>query len=597
MTQSYNIILNDGYDQADLYSLVTTVEDALVNRSTYFIAQCSKEQIAVLKEHEAVKWCISMESLPTPIDAGVVNYNREYSHIQMRLDGQPGNPHPKGNWGLIRHQSQTNNTTFSTDTSGNYTNSYNGNGVDIIMQVASVLNRNDPEFKTDGVTRLQELQWNTLPGMSDIPTIDYSITQNSSTALYGINSHAESVSYITAGNTYGWASGSKIYIWPRDQTDAAQKYLSTHGWDSFKLFHQNKGNSRPTIVVDAIQYNYPFYPGTGAVSFRNDIYYEIAPNGCPPAPGDRFRILNWNGTNAYGNSGVIRWHGEYDIYSSLGSGLDIRNLTAQNKADIITRINTDAFNPYYALFHQPVEEMIAAGVHHVSAAGNFANKIALPDNIDYNNGIVTTMPSNISGNSPIENNFRANEYYPLCREDLHHGGDTIIAAALASQFSVDSNLNNRETLTNFSSSGDRVDACAAGDNMYIELFVNGEYEATGTSFASPNIGGMAACVLGKYPTTTPAQLRKYFRDTAIGTDTLYSSSTTPAPSSNIGDSVYFEDSLCLKGYSGNIAYLDPSLSFDPSTISNTTITSTETVGSSNRINFTVGEINTKLGSI
>jgi subtilisin family serine protease len=133
--------------------------------------------------------------------------------------------------------------------------------------------------------------------------------------------------------------------------------------------------------------------------------------------------------------------------------------------------------------------------------------------------------------------------------------------------------------------------------MYIELFVNGEYEATGTSFASPNIGGMAACVLGKYPTTTPAQLRKYFRDTAIGTDTLYSSSTTPAPSSNIGDSVYFEDSLCLKGYSGNIAYLDPSLSFDPSTISNTTITSTETVGSSNRINFTVGEINTKLGSI
>ena len=108
---------------------------------------------------------------------------------------------------------------------------------------------------------------------------------------------------------------------------------------------------------------------------------------------------------------------------------------------------------------------------------------------------------------------------------------------------------------------------------------------------------MAACVLGKYPTTTPAQLRKYFRDHAVGTETLYDSGTRPTPSVNSGDASYYEDALGLRGYSGKIAYLDPALVFNPSTISNTSITSTETVSTSNKINFTVSQINTKLASI
>ena len=108
---------------------------------------------------------------------------------------------------------------------------------------------------------------------------------------------------------------------------------------------------------------------------------------------------------------------------------------------------------------------------------------------------------------------------------------------------------------------------------------------------------MAACVLGKYPTTTPAQLRKYFRDHAVGTDTLYDTGTQPIPSSNVGDSPYYSDTLGLRGYSGKIAYLDPNLAFNPSTISNTSITSTETVSADNKINYTIAQINTKLGSV
>ena len=66
------------------------------------------------------------------------------------------------------------------------------------------------------------------------------------------------------------------------------------------------------------------------------------------------------------------------------------------------------------------------------------------------------------------------------------------------------------------------------------------------------------------------------------------------PSSNKGDLQYFANPVSLHGYSGNIAYLDPNLTFDPTTITNTTITSTETVSSSNVIDYSIAEINTIL---
>jgi len=104
-------------------------------------------------------------------------------------------------------------------------------------------------------------------------------------------------------------------------------------------------------------------------------------------------------------------------------------------------------------------------------------------------------------------------------------------------------------------------------------------------------------VLQKYPNTTQAQARKYFRDYAIGTDKLYDASKPPiSDGGDYGDPDYFTN-LGLCGYSGNILYLDPAMSFDPSTITDTTITpSTETLTTS-KINFTIAEINAKLASI
>ena len=48
MTKTYNIILNTGYDQTDLYSMVTTVTDELLHRSTFFTAECTEDQVTTL---------------------------------------------------------------------------------------------------------------------------------------------------------------------------------------------------------------------------------------------------------------------------------------------------------------------------------------------------------------------------------------------------------------------------------------------------------------------------------------------------------------------------------------------------------------------
>ncbi len=582
MTKLYNIVLNPGHDQRDLYSLVSNVKDELLYYPKFFQADCTDEQVKALENHEAVNYCLCEDDIEHPVDAvsKQINYIRE--HQNTHTVGSFPDGKPLGNWGLIRHQSQTNNTSFNTVSNSQYNNAYIGEGVDIVLQIESVLKFNDPEFLTLGTSRVQNFQWNSLSGMHSLSTVNYALDSTT----VPVDSHAEAVAYITASNTYGWATGAKIYIWPRNQMGGFMA-LHTHAWQAIKSFHQNKGNSRPTIVVDAYEWATPTAWGSGASSviFRDQIYSEIAPAGAPLTSADRHRIFN-GGINAYGNSSKPPAFQMYTVPG--GSSMDAKALTAQNRTDILNRISDRTNAIHYPVYIEPLEDMIEAGVHHVSAAGNNSAKIALPDNIDHNNGVLVYNRENPPG---------VGLFHALCREGLSIAGDTIAVASLSTQFGVDSGLNNKETLSTFSNRGDRVDACAAGEGIYMVLGKNGKYEAKGTSFASPNLGGMAACVLGKYPTTTPAQLRKYFRDHAVGTDTLYDTGTQPIPSSNVGDSPYYSDTLGLRGYSGKIAYLDPNLAFNPSTISDTSITSTETVSADNKINYTIAQINTKLGSI
>jgi subtilisin family serine protease len=236
----------------------------------------------------------------------------------------------------------------------------------------------------------------------------------------------------------------------------------------------------------------------------------------------------------------------------------------------------------------PLEEMIAAGVHHVSAAGNYQSTLIMSDHPNYNDGRFNHGTTAWTKGS----------FYVTRRSNMCLAGDTIAVAAIASGFNQFTALGGNEHLAGFSCRGERVDCAAAGENINMNLKNNGYYNASGTSFASPNVGGMAACVLEKYPDTTPRQLRKYFRDVAVGTDKLHDSGIGE---SNLGsdrlDDLFYGNALSCRGYSGNIAYLDPNLVADPRTQTNDPIVSPFSSLTDVTIDYSVAEIQTKLDGL
>jgi len=577
--KEYNIALKEGVSKETVFPMVEEVTLEFVHRPKLFVAKCTDEQYDLLFDGINSEYIDNIE-LRVPESEFLaeqvsksVNTRRHLVYTDIDDDERP-----RGNWGLIRHTSTTNNlTAHSVENTYTYSSSYEGSGVDIILNLASVLDLDDPEFKTSGTTRLQQFDWSSLTGMSTLGTTDYSKTGTD------INYHAEAVAYTAASNTYGWATAADLYVWPRDQHN-----LTDYGWDCFRLFHENKGNSRPTLVIDSIHYyKTQSHNNTNAIFFRNAKYTAVSPSGTAEMPP------------SFMQSGRTGWaFGMMKDYSqAMGRqgyttiGLPKSNYSNNQFKSLFENLSGNA---EYSQYIEPIEDMIAAGVHHVSAAANNAESTVLPDHPDYNNAHFTNLGTYQNGVYVQEwaQGVSASAYF-VNRPNHCLSGDTIAVAALSSEVGYHSMLGGKETLATFSNRGNRVDTCAAGQNIFMDLYSNGKYTASGTSYSSPNVGGMAACVLGKYPTTTPRQLRRYFRVIAVGTDKLYDTEVEPSIGSKFGDAAYFGDSLGLQGYSGNIAYFDTNLSFNPTTLSSADITESITL-TDNQLDYTTEQINTKL---
>lgn len=624
-TKIYQILYKSSTNQSDLYQYVQKVLSEVGNRPNWFIAECTDEQVSILENHDGVKEVIDHVALLAEgeIQEQVITNNTLYFREYQNVRGWQA----AKNWGLVRHTNTTNTTAFNALTNGQYQINNNGHGVDIILHTFSALNKDDPQFMTNGVTRIKDYDWGQIPGFAG-PTAGFNMNPSDSQ----VDEHAEAVAYCCASNDYGWATGADLYIFPWGDWANPNLYGAAyqHGWDAFKYFHQNKGNSRPTVVVDAFCLHSTTITKSstgGSILFRNDIYNKLGAGGITPREAIRHgALLNNNSifwkangiANAYGGF-PTHWQKEYKISKKNDDGnyvidptLDAAGLRSLFQTGTGDSPSTDAKNKiktfisnvenqegYETLGGRALKEMEEAGVHHIAAAGNYQQKHSLPDNIDFSNCILTTF----QGRSTVKsgNSAPTNPYYTaelLGSRGGHsaiYGPNTIAVGALSSEFSVYGDLNGKETMADFSDRGDRVDCCAAGHHIYLNLYSNGQYDASGTSFASPNVAGMAAIVLTKYPNTSPLQLRKYFRDHAVGQDTLYDTGQQRVPSSNRGDWSYFADGLGLKGYSGKIVYLDPQLQFDPSTqINNNPVTSTEAIGPSNIVGHSIAEINTIL---
>jgi hypothetical protein len=359
--------------------------------------------------------------------------------------------------------------------------------------------------------------WNT--------TIDYSTSANRS-------AHAEAVVKCACANDYGAATKSNIYIIPRTQVSDSAIY-----WVLPKLFHQQKGNNRPTLVINSFGDNEDF-DYIKYIDFR----------------GSRYRTMNGG--------------------RSLGAATSYENDSFENGFH-----NHNEYRVYRAADSALINEMTAAGVHHILSAGNAKHKIDVPGGIDYNNKIHRTFT----------NTNTVTHYY---NRGTYNTNDSILVGNLHSWFN-DGNTTISDTSPfkevcpyqgefTFAETnrGPRVDCYVSGTNLSFQVpntasgqenTLNG-VRPTGTSYSAPILGGLAALVLSKYPTTTPAQLRKYFRDIAVSSVTLSDKVVQPSVSDgDYGDRKYMHHNTSQNS-NLKITYLDPSLSYDPSNITDTTIT-------------------------
>ena len=342
--------------------------------------------------------------------------------------------------------------------------------------------------------------------------------------------HAEAVLACVAHNDYGAATKSNIYIMSKDQFPNSDVFI----WKFVKAFHENKNNNNPTICVNSF----------GTRSFSRYV-----------------KKVNFRETDYTTKNGGKKVFESYLGYTFFENGFGI---AYQNRV------------PYPLEVQAALTSMTDAGVIHVCSAGNQKHKLDHANGIDFNN-TVTTVTRGSSSVAPEEET----RYY--CRPALHNP-DTILVGNLDSDFGgavsdttrppAKGDFYDGEAIEPTSNRGPAVDCYVGGTRLSVPIKQNGAstfLKTTGTSFSSPTLAGMIAAVASKYPTTTPAQMKKYIREIAVSDVPLMNADIRPSTSNgDFGDRNHFELEHQMGG-NAKITYIDPSLPYDPSTITDTTI--------------------------
>ena len=308
------------------------------NGSTrHFAMALTDEEAITLRDDPRVN------SVHEPIEWNDDMLDFEVNHRTSWIRKDPGTT--QNNWGLLRHIETTNQwpSTGAADTRSSeyYTGHLDGTGVDIVVHEGDAARTTHEQFyDSSGVSRYNQLQWNSLPNMGGANSINYSTAAGD---------HATHVLGTMGGLTVGWAPGAQLYSCPIDYIGS-----SLFWFDAVKEFHLNKtvdpqtGHRRPTVVNMSWGYKTFLTNITG-------IYFRGSNVGTSPAPSNAI----------------------------IGDGLD--------------RVNC----PIYG-FESEIDELHEAGVIITKSAGNQYQKLDIDGGVDYNNYMTRSVGTgNISAGNPL----------------------------------------------------------------------------------------------------------------------------------------------------------------------------------------------------
>lgn len=388
------------------------------------------------------------------------------------------------NWGNAFGQNPQDVSPSSTD--------LNGNNVDIII-IDGHINPQHPEFAVNqngtGGSRVVQFNWFSLNSVVDELDDDNSVIPQSSTYVYPPyadvqnaartvdNNHGCHVAGIAAGNTHGWARKSNIYNINPYSTNVNGTFNSLLLWDYIRAFHREKpvnpltGRKNPTICNCSFGYILRF-PFNG--SFVSGPITSATYRGST--------VANQNGLT----------------YEQL----------IQQKIYRAPSISTVTVPYYIQSISADIQDAIDDGIIVVGAAGNESFRVTKTGDVDYNNSF-----------SALYNGFTVSIFY-------HRG---TAPSAVPSVICVGSSSSvGSEYKSDSSNCGNRIDLFAPGQNIISSVnSISGESGASdprdsnykivkisGTSMASPQVAGVVACILERYPNFTQQDVSDYLLSSA-----------------------------------------------------------------------------------
>ena len=486
--KEYNVILKKDVDYDGFWEDMETETDGLLyipnrridytNERPGSLRQCwynlTDEEAEVVRQDPRV---LAVEIPPEHRDDIIIGRRAIQEGVFTKTTSDSGNYQ---NWGLIRHKSTSNNYGTDTTTSENFTYVLSGKGVDVVIQDSGI-QTDHPEFQdVNGNSRFVSVDWGAVHG---------GFTQNANHDR-DYDGHGTHCAGITAGKTFGWAKNARIHHQKiqglEGSGDSGTGILPTYAFDAIKLWHNDKstdpntGYKRPTIVN-----------------------------------------MSWGYYTTYNNSSIT----EINYRGSSYTGTQIDSSTERNNNYGLITYTVNGGVSYFsnvrvASIDTDIEELLEAGVHICVAAGNRSNKIDVYGGIDYDNNYDAdlSVPANVvyyhRGSSPYGD--AGNDGGPYA----------IIVGNMDS--SVFDSVNDRKAIS--SETGPGVDIYAAGTNIMSctsttnkwgggsqNYYLNSSYKQTnisGTSMASPQVAGVAACLLELYPNWSPSKLKQYLLDNA-----------------------------------------------------------------------------------
>lgn len=382
-------------------------------------------------------------------------------------------------WGFLTcHQdSNIRSQLTSSELSTNQPFVLAGKGVDIVIQDSGI-NPNHPEFTdSDGNSRVQQIDWYADTGNSALGTQD-PLHYNDA------HGHGTHVAGTAAGRYQGWAPESRIY----SQKLRGLEGFTTYGvgidmedaFDLIRAFHNQKpidpatGFKRPTVVNMSWGYTSSYINS----EFGNHQGVDWDDSSNPSTARPEYGMLNAS--------------------FSLGGGYRHPIRVASVDAE--------------------VEQMVEDGIIVVSAAGNDYHRAYKPGEPGYDDWYSGWYWRDYQGLVDYQ------RYYHRGSSPAHATGVITVGNCELGQRPLGGYTVEKK---NSSSTGSAVDIWAPGTRIlsaYSDPRSSGTSERygtydmarlTGTSMASPQVAGYAACVLAMRPWMTPAQILQFIQDNSL----------------------------------------------------------------------------------